>query len=167
MSTWWLLITGAAAFGIAIWLRSLEGRVVIAALAVAIIAIVSTARARAGAQGLIASLLLAATLVTALNYQRRLTRIENNWDQYSTRVAEQGLVVLREAVQREVALLDSLAKAALTAPVDAPGAFQYLASLGPVAPYRGVVLADRAGAMAWAGTLRSPEAVETDVSGIQ
>ena len=127
----------------------------------------TTARARAGAQGLIASLLLAATLVTALNNQRRLTRIEKNWDQYSTRVAEQGLVVLREAVQREVALLDTLANAALMAPVDAPGAFQYLASLGPFAPYRGVVLADRAGAMAWAGTLRSPEAVETDVSGIQ
>ncbi|HEX6941836.1 MAG TPA: ATP-binding protein [Gemmatimonadaceae bacterium] len=167
MSTWWLLITGAAAFGIAIWLRSLDGRVAIAALIVATLAIVTTAHARAGAQGLIASLLLAATLVTALSYQRRLTKIQKSWDQYSTRVAEQGTVELRDAVQREVALLDSLAHAALLAPVDAAGAFRYLASLGPFAPYRGVVLADRAGAMAWAGTLRSPEAVESDASGIQ
>lgn len=167
MSTWWLLITGAAAFGIAIWLRSLDGRVITAALIVSLLAITSSARAGAGAKGLITTLLLAGTLLTALSYQRRLTGIRKTWDQYSARVAEQGTLVLREAVQREVALLDSLAQAALTAPVSAAGAFQYLASLGPFAPYRGVVLADRTGAMAWAGTLRSPEAVESEVSGIQ
>jgi two-component system nitrogen regulation sensor histidine kinase NtrY len=167
VSNWWLLITGAAAFGIAIWLRSLDSRVLIAGLVGSLMALATARRARAGAAGWIAAVLVALTLVVGLTYQRRLSVIEKNWDQYAAGVTARGIVVLREAVQREVALLDGLARTALSAPVDAEGSFRYLESLGPYASYRGVVLADRTGPMAWAGTLRSPEAAESEVSGIQ
>ena len=154
-------------FGIAIWLRSLSLSVVLASLGAAALAAVLVHRAHTGAPGWLVSGVLIVTLAVALVFQRRLSGIERTWDQYSARVAEEGTVMLREAVQREVALLDTMAQAALSAPVDAARAFDYLAALGPFPSYRGVVLSDRNGPLAWSGSLRSPEAAAGEASGIQ
>jgi signal transduction histidine kinase len=116
---------------------------------------------------MVAAAALIITLIVALVYQQRLSRIEQSWDQYSARVAGEGTVLLREAVQREVAILDTMAHRALAAPADAGGAFAYLQSLGPFRSYRGVVLSDRAGPVAWSGSLRSPEAAAAEESGLQ
>ena len=99
-------------------------------------------------------------------YQRRLNGIEQSWQQYASRVAQEGSVLLREAVQREVGILERMAQEALSAPVDAAQAFAHLNSLGPFATHRGVVLLDRGGPVAWAGALRAPEPAAAEVSGI-
>ena len=100
-------------------------------------------------------------------YQWRLTRINDSWDQHSAQVAREGSLILQEAVRREVDILDSIAHRALSAPVDTARAFDYLAALGSVlnASRR---RSDRPhGTVAWAGTLRSPEAQPGDTSDIQ
>lgn len=165
--TWWLLLTGAAVFGIAIWLRSFSLPVALASLAAAAIAAVTIHRAGTGASGWFATGSLIVTLTVALVYQQRLTSIERTWDEYAARVADQGTIILRDAVQREVALLDTMAQKALSAPNDATKAFDFLAALGPFRSYRGVVLTDRNGPVAWSGSLRSPEAAAGESSGIQ
>ena len=165
--TWWLLLTGAAALGIAVWLRSLSLPVILVALGATAIAAVTLLRARTGATGWAATGALIVTISAALFYQQRLTGVERSWDQYAARVAEDGMVILHEAVQREVAHLDTMAQKALSAPGDATRAFEYLAALGPFRSYRGVVLADRNGPVAWSGSLRSPEAAAGESSGIQ
>ena len=156
-----------AVFGIAYWLRALAPPAALVALVASVVAMVTAPRARTGPAGWGAAGVLVLTLVIALVFQRRLTAIDRSWDQYSARVAEEGLVELREAVRREVVLLDTMAHAALNAPVEAPRAFQYLASLGSFSTYRGVVLTDRGGPVAWAGSPRSPEAAAGEASGIR
>jgi signal transduction histidine kinase len=164
---WWLLLTGAAAFGIAAWFRSLSLGVLLASLVAATLGAVTVRRVRAGIAGWFATSVLIVTLGVALIYQRRLSRIERSWDQYATSVAKEGTLILQEAVRREVELLDTLANDALSAPIDATKAFDFLETLGPFSTHRGVVLSDRTGPVAWAGTLRSPEAEPGDSSGIQ
>ena len=164
---WWLLVTGAAAFGIAVWLRSLSTTVLISSLAAAILGAFAVRRARAGIAGWLATAVLVVTLGVALIYQRRLGLIETSWDRYAASVADEGTRILQEAVRREVEILDTVANDALSAPREASAAFDYLEKLGPFSTHRGVVLSDRQGPVAWAGTLRSPEAQPGDSSGIQ
>ncbi len=164
---WWLLLTGVAAFGIAAWLRSLSLGVLLASIGGATLGALTIRRARAGIAGWFATAVLIVTLAISLIYQRRLSRIEQSWDQYAASVAEEGTLILQEAVRREVELLDTLANAALSAPIGAAQAFDFVESLGPFSTHRGVVLADPTGPVAWAGTLRSPEAEPGDSSGIQ
>ena len=123
-------------------------------------------RARTGAAGFAAVGMLIITLLTAFHYQRRLSAIQESWDRYAADVAQEGSVLLREAVQREVGILDRLAQDALAAPIEATRAFQHLNSLGPFASYRGVVLLDRSGPVAWAGSLREHEPDPGETSGI-
>jgi signal transduction histidine kinase len=124
-------------------------------------------RAGAGAPGWFASLVLLGTLLGAWSHERRLTRIEGSWEQYSTAVVDRGKARLTAAIAAEVEQLDTLANEALSAPRDAAGAFDYLARRVPMPPHRGVVLADRDGPLAWSGSLRSPELEPGEVSGIQ
>lgn len=163
---WWLLIAGASAFGIAWWLRTLTPIMVPVSLALAIMAALTLRRAKAGASGWIAAGLLVVTLLVSILYQQRLTKISRSWDQYSTQVVADGIQELRDAVRAEVAELDSMARAALMAPVDPGQAFTFLDALGEFGGYRGVVLSDRSGPVAWAGSLRSPEAGAGEVSGV-
>jgi two-component system, NtrC family, nitrogen regulation sensor histidine kinase NtrY len=164
---WWLLIAGASAFGIAWWLRTLTPIAVPISLATATVAAMTARRAKAGVAGWVSSGLLIAALLVSILYQQRLTRISRSWDQYSAGIAADALEELRDAVSIEVATLDSMARAALLAPVDPSQAFSYLDALGEFDGYRGVVLSDRSGPLAWAGSLRSPEAESDEVSGVQ
>ena len=164
---WWLLLTGAAAFGIAWWLRTLSFPVVLASLGAALIGVLTVQRARAGAAGWVASLLIIGTLLGAARYHQRLTRIEQSWDEHSATVVQQAKAELSEAISREVVILDSLAQAALAAPRDAEHAFAYLDGMGRLPTHRGVVLSDRRGPVAWAGALRSHEAGPDEESGVR
>src|SRR4029453_10352673 len=137
---WWLLVTGAAAFGIAVWLRSLSTTVLIASLGAAILSAFTVRRARAGIAGWLATAFLVVTLGVALIYQRRLGLIETSWDRYAAGVADEGTRILRDAVRREVKILDTRANDALSAPREASAAFDYLETLGPFSTHRGVVL---------------------------
>jgi signal transduction histidine kinase len=136
-------------------------------LVAALLGVLTVPQSRTRGAGWVATGILVITLGVALLYQRRLNRIDRDWDQYAARVAEEGTLILQEATRREVEILDSMAVAALSAPGDANGAFDYLESLGPFSTHRGVVLSDSNGPVAWAGTLRSPEAAPGDSSGIQ
>ncbi|HEX6313486.1 MAG TPA: hypothetical protein VFZ73_01445, partial [Gemmatimonadaceae bacterium] len=164
---WWLLIAGGGVFGLAVWLRSLSPPALGASFVAAGLLVAMARNARAGAAGSIASLLLVAAATTGVYFQTRLARIEQSWEQYAARVADAGIAELRRAVQREIVILDTLARRALDAPLDPAGAFGYLARLGPFAAHRGVALSDRNGPVAWAGTLRSPEASQPDTAVLQ
>ena len=164
---WWLLVAGAATFGLALWLRNPTPPLVAASMVVALAAAVLVPRAGAGARGLITTLVLLATFAGAGLYERRLTRIDGSWDEFSAAVVEQGKARLTAAIAREVSQLDSLAQYALLAPSDAAGAFAHLAARGSQPAYRGVVVADPSGPVAWSGSLRSPELLPGESSGIQ
>jgi two-component system nitrogen regulation sensor histidine kinase NtrY len=164
--TWWLLLTGAVVFALVGWLRSFGLPLAVGATVAAVLALVTASRARAGMSGLLATGVLVATLLAALFHQRRLDRIQNDWNRYASAVAEEGTAILRQAVQREVALLEEMAHRVLSTPVDPTRAFQRVASLGPFFSYRGIILSDRAGPVAWAGSLRSPESADSQDSGI-
>ena len=163
---WWLLMAGASVFATAAWLRSFSVSLAVLAIIAAALSAFTARRAHTGATGLVAAGVLLATLFSALYYQRRLNDIERSWDRYAGQVAEEGSVLLREAVQREVGILERMAQAALSAPVEATQAFDHLNSLGPFDSHRGVVLLDRLGPVAWAGSLRAPEPAADEVSGI-
>jgi signal transduction histidine kinase len=159
-------MAGTSVFATAAWLRSFSVSLAVLALIAAALSAITARRARTGATGLVAAGVLIATLLTALYYQRRLNDIEHSWEQYAGHVAEEGSVLLREAVQREVGILERMAQSALTAPVEATQAFEHLDALGPFDSHRGVVLLDRSGPVAWAGSLRAPEPAADEVSGI-
>ena len=142
---WWLLVTGAAVFGIAVWLRSLSTTALIASFGAAILSVLAVRRARAGIAGWLATVLLVITLGVALIHQRRLGLIETSWDRYAAGVADDATRILQEAVRREVEILDTVAKDALSAPREASAAFDYLETLGPFSTHRGVVLSDPQG----------------------
>src|SRR5688572_1556436 len=163
---WWLLLTGIAVIAIVGWLRSFGFPLALGALAVGVLSLLTASRARTGVTGFLASGVLIATLCAALFHQRRLDRIQTDWNRYASAVAEEGTATLRQAVQREVTALEETANRALSTPVDPARAFQHVASLGPFSSYRGIVLSDRGGPVAWAGSLRSPESAESQDSGI-
>jgi signal transduction histidine kinase len=154
-------------FGFAIWLRALAQPALIVSFLAAALLVALVRTARAGAAGWIASILLVGAATAGLYFQTRLARIERSWESYAARVADAGIAELRNAVQREIATLDTVARRALDAPVDPAGAFNFLSRLGPFAPHRGVALSDRNGPVAWAGTLRSPEASIPDSTVLQ
>ena len=164
---WWLLLSGAAVFGIAVWLRSLSLPVALASFAAAGTALITSRWSRAGAGGWFASGVLVITLAAALFFEQRMERIASAWGAWSARVVDDGVDMLGDAVQREVAILDTVARRALSAPLDPAQAFAYVKGLGPFPAHRGVLLVDRTGPIAWAGSLRSPEAAPGDSSGIQ
>jgi two-component system nitrogen regulation sensor histidine kinase NtrY len=164
---WWLLIAGAAALGLALWLRNLSPALVLASLALAGLAAITVPYAKAGGRGWIAALVLLATMSGGWLYERRLTRIDRSWEEYSSAVVEQGKARLTAAIAREVGQLDSLVQYALLAPGDAASAFAYLASRGSQPAYRGVVISDPTGPVAWSGSLRAPELAPGESSGIQ
>ena len=164
---WWLLLSGAAAFGIAVWLRSLSFPVALASFVAAGTALVTVRWSRAGAAGWFASGVLVSSLAAALFFEQRMERVESAWDAYSARMIDDGVEMLSEAVRREVAILDTVARKALLAPRDPAQAFAYVEGLGPFPAHRGVTLVDQNGPIAWAGSLRSPEAAPGDSSGIQ
>ena len=164
---WWLLTAGTAVFAIAAWLRSFSVPLAATAAIAVLLCGVTVRRARTGVTGIVAVGFLLATLLTATYYQRRLNGIQNSWEQYASGIAKEGSALLREAVQREVGILDRMVREALSAPIEATQAFQHLNSLGPFASHRGVVLLDRSGPVAWAGSPRAPEPAPGEVSGIQ
>ena len=120
---WWLLIAGAAAFGIAAWLKSFSFSVLLVSFAAAVLGAMMIRPARVGGAGWFAMGVLGLTLGIAATYQWRLTRIERDWDQHSARVARVGSLILQEAARREVEILDSIAHRALSAPTEEESAF--------------------------------------------
>ena len=76
--SWWLLLSGAAAFGIAVWLRSLSFAVALASFVAAGTTLVTVRWSRAGAAGWFASGVLVSSLAAALFFERRMERVRQD-----------------------------------------------------------------------------------------